>query len=340
MDSAPEPKLSAELIVVNTFIRELTAQERTKVMTELRLQTMFHADLSDAHPEEDHWISVSGRRYPLVPHTPETLSELLVVAPHLTAGRSDVRITHRVNAPIPMRVDTVVRVHLRHSLRKTPGAKSETGISHSAIFCPPKQSLLDALGPTGVWHAPPIDYTSTAQSFLFHHPDVINKDKELTCTIIHEFMEDDVSIATAINNLATLMRQMGPPKETGGWATLEPFTPPENKETGFDGKTTYYHQMPTPPVQGAALTSLAPLLIRIKNDARFEGKKWTVQTGQAVVPELGALKAENGGHRRERGGGRRELAGGRQQQRADQWMQNLDLGRRLGQEANQDRDGE
>ncbi|BDV40332.1 hypothetical protein [Methylocystis bryophila] len=257
-----------------------------------RLQTIFYADLSDAHPEEDHWVSVAGQRYPLEPFKPEGLKELLARAPHLTAGRNDLRITHCVKGAIPMRIDTVVRVHLRHSLRKTPGAKSETGISHSAIFYPPKQNLLDALGPDEVWHAPPIDYTSTAQNFLFHHPDIINKDTTLTQIIIDEFMAGDVSIATAINNLATLMRQMGPPKETGGWATLEPYTPPENEETGFDGKTTYYHQMPTPAVQGAALTPLSPLLIRIKNDARFEGKKWTVQTGQAVVPASAPIRAK------------------------------------------------
>lgn len=248
------------------------------------LQTLFHADLSDAHPEEDHWISVGGKRIPLVPHTAETLAAAHAAAPHLKAGRVNSRITHYSAHAVPLSSDHVIRVHLRHSLKKTPGAKSETGVSHSAIWYAPAPHHLEGLAADATVHAPPVDYVSTAQTFLFHHPDLINQDSELTRIIFENYMIGDVSIETAINNLANLMRSMGPPTEKGGWATLEPFTPPENKETGFDGKTTYYQQMPTVAVQNAALTPLSPLLVRVQNDQSFKDKKWTVQPGVAVAP--------------------------------------------------------
>ena len=37
------------------------------------VNTVFHADLSNAHPGEDYWVSVAGSRIPLVPHTPASL---------------------------------------------------------------------------------------------------------------------------------------------------------------------------------------------------------------------------------------------------------------------------
>jgi hypothetical protein len=58
------------------------------------LNAVFHADLSDAHPGEDYWLSVAGRRIPMVPHTPATLNAALSAAPHLTAGRTAARLTH------------------------------------------------------------------------------------------------------------------------------------------------------------------------------------------------------------------------------------------------------
>ncbi len=253
-------------------------------MTRVVLQpTLFHADLSDAHPGEDYWVSVAGRRHRLIPHDERSLAESLKAAPHLTAGRGNATITHRTEEPISLRPDVVVRVHLRHSMKGFPGAKSETGVGHSALFIPPSREQLMTLGPNGVWHAHPIDYISTAQTFLFHHPDLINNDPQLTKIIVDNYMTGDVAIAVAINNLATLMRSMGQPTEAGGWAKLEPYTPPENSETGFDGKTTYYHQNPSPQVQTAALEPLAPLLVQVKNDLSFKDKKWTVQTGESTT---------------------------------------------------------
>jgi hypothetical protein len=254
------------------------------------LHTMFHADLSDMHPGEDHWISVAGQRIPLVPHTETTLKAASAAGPQLYAHRDNVRLTHLSAQTVHLPADTVVRVHLRHSQKNVPGAKSETAISHSAIWYPPAPHLLAALAADATIHAPPIDYVSTAQNFLFHHADVINKDGDLTRIIIEEYMMGDVSIATAINNMANLMRSMGAPSESGGWAILDPYTPPasapENPKQHFDGKTTYYMQMPTPAVQTEALKPLSPLLVRIQNDPKFKDKKWSAEPGAAVVSDV------------------------------------------------------
>lgn len=247
------------------------------------LNTMFHADLSDAHPGEDYWVSVAGKRILLVPHTEETLAQAHAAAPHLKAGRVNSKLTHYSAQTVPLRADTVVRVHLRHSMKNFPGAKSETGIGHSALHIPPCGAKLMAVDENAVMHAHPIDWVSTAQTFLFHHPGLLNKDTELTNRIM-DLMTQNVEMAALINNLADFMRSQGQPTETGGWATLVPYTPPANSETGFNGTTTYYQQMPTENVQKAGHTPLAPLLVLVQNDPLFKDKKWSVQPGTAVEP--------------------------------------------------------
>jgi len=247
------------------------------------VNAIFHADLSDAHPGEDYWVSVAGKRIPMIPHTEESLAAALAAAPMLHAGRAAPRLTHYAAKSVPLATHTVVRVHLRHSLKGFPNAKSETGVGHSALWIPPSAEHMATLGANATVHAAPIDYVSTAQTFLFHHQDLITNDPDLARLIVDGYMIGDVNIATAINNLATLMRSMGPPTEDSGWATLVPFTPPANPETGFDGTTTYYNQTPTAAVQTAALTPLAPLLVSVQNDPQFKDKKWEVQPGAAVV---------------------------------------------------------
>jgi hypothetical protein len=256
------------------------------------VNALFHADLSDAHPGEDYWVSVAGERILMMPHTEETLAKAFAEAPRLRASRANSRLTHFSAQTVAMPTDCVVRVHLRHSMKNFPNAKSTTGVGHSAIFIPPSREQLAKLGANAVVHAPPIDYTSTAQNFLFHHPELINNDPDLTRDI-YTNMEEDRAIATAINNLALLMRSMGQPTEDGGWATLVPFTPPANPETGMDG-STHYEQVPSLRVQGEARNPLGPLLIWVQNDPTFKDKKWTVQPGEAVMPAGGPAPMARG----------------------------------------------
>ncbi len=268
----------------------------------INISTQFHADLSDAPAGEDHWVSVAGKRIPLVPHTDETRAAAFAAAPLLQADRAGCRVTHYAAEAVPIASTTVIRVHLRHSLKTSPNAVGRTGVSHSAIYVPPVGDRLAALAPDHVEHTR-IDYVSTAKSFLFHHPDIINNDTKLSSLILNDYMTDDETISLAVNNLALTMRSLGPPTETGGWANLVPFQMPADPDDDIDHPTdddaaadatprrarstsgeTYYSQVPTTAVQTAAFEPIKPLLIRIKNAQEFKDKKWTVEPGQAVVP--------------------------------------------------------
>jgi hypothetical protein len=248
------------------------------------LNTVFHVDLTDAHAGEDYWVSVAGQRVPLAPHTPATLAAAHAAAPHLKAGRTDSRLTHFTTAPVAM-PRTVIRVHLRNSQRTFNNPKSDTGVSLCAIYIPPSDAHLAGMADDTVFQANPIDYISTAQTFLFHHPDLLNKDTELARKILDGYMIGDKFISEAINQLALQMRAMGPPTETSGWAKLVPFTPdnpdPQLKGT-YVGKT-YYTLEVSAETQAAARPALNPLLIKIKNDLSFRDTKWSVTSGASVV---------------------------------------------------------
>jgi hypothetical protein len=260
-------------------------------MSELSVRTVntvFHADLSDAHPGEDYWISVAGQRIPLAPHTPASLAAAHAAAPHLMkVACTDSTVTHYTATPMALPAVSVIRMHLRHSQKTFNNPKCDTGIGLSALYIPPSDSHLAAMDDAAVFHAPRIDWVSTAQNFLFHHPDLITNRKDLADRIINTYMVDDETIFAAITQLALRMRAMGPATETGGWATLVPFTPPASQpvpgKPGFDGERPYYKQQVSQQVQSAALAALTPLLIKVQNDPAFNDKKWSVQSGASVV---------------------------------------------------------
>jgi hypothetical protein len=276
MDAAQRARLPARLSHIPTGVVQMSQQPVRM------LQTLFHADLTDQHDGEDYWVSVAGKRYPLVPHTAETLAAAHARSGHLKAGRANPVLTHLTAAPVAVPGNTVIRVHLRHTMRGFPGAKSETGIGPSALYIAPPDSHLASMDAGAIFDAHPIDYVSTAQTFLFHHPELINKDKDVSHIVVNELMIGDPEIAAVINNIAGLMRSMGPASEGGGWAVLEPFTPPDNPGTGFDGKTTYYHQTVSEAVQQASLAALQSLMVKVKNDPRLREKLWTVAQGTSV----------------------------------------------------------
>ncbi|HEY0836066.1 MAG TPA: hypothetical protein VGE72_19330 [Azospirillum sp.] len=247
------------------------------------LTAFLHADLSDVHADEDCWLVVGGERIAMAPHTRTTLAQ---AAPHLPGGRNAV-MTHYAQVPNGLPAHSVVRVHVKHSLKTKPGWTGEAGVSHSALYIPPRgEARAKLLAAGGVHHFAAIDYVSTAQTFLFHHPDLMSQDPDVAA-IVMAYMTDDPAISAAINKLALLMRRMGPPAEgAGGWAELEPFTPDNGEQ--YKGDTTYYQQTPRDAVIQAALEPLAPLLVRVNNDMRLKDRKWSVQTGQSVVSQDGA----------------------------------------------------
>ncbi|AHF00151.1 hypothetical protein [Thioalkalivibrio paradoxus] len=248
--------------------------------------TVFHADLSDAHPGEEYWLHAVGTRHALVPHTARSLARLREQAPQLAHRQ----LTHYTERPVELPAGTVVRVHLKHTLKSFPDARAVHGVSHVAIHCPPPPERLAALVANGGAMHQTIDYVSTAKSLVFHHADLINKDPETT-RIIHDYMDNNVQISGQFNDLAAQMRRMGPPTENSGWARLVPFTP-DNPDAGYHGDKTYYFAQPTPASMDAAGAVMTSMMKATKNDPRLKVRKdprtgqwqgkWTQQTGQSV----------------------------------------------------------
>ena len=267
------------------------------------MRTVFHADLSDAHPGEEYWLHALGARHALVPHSAESRLRLRQQAPHL-AQIPDHRLTHYTELPVEMPADTVVRVHLKHSLNTFPAASGVHGVSHVTIHCPPPPERLAALQATGEVVHQTIDYVSTAKSLVFHHADLINKDPETT-RVIYDHMDNNAQISALFDDLAAQMRRMGPPTETSGWARLEPFTP-DNPDAGYNGDKTYYFKQPTAEAMDAAGPVMTSVMKATKNDPRLKVRqdassgqwqgKWTQQQGTSVetasVPESFELAAQ------------------------------------------------
>jgi len=242
------------------------------------MRTVFHADLSDAHPGEDYWLVARGRRHRLIPHTADSRAKARAGAPHL-ARVPDASLSHYTAEPVELPADRVVRVHLKHSLKTFPNAKGRHGVGHVAIHVPPSPERLRQLEAAGAFAQQPIDYVSTAKALVFHHADLINDDPETT-QIIYDYMDNDANISTMFQLLGQQMRQMGPPTETSGWALLVPFTPPPDN-TLPDGGPYYFHQ-PTSNIKVAAGPVTTAMMKATKNDLRLKGKKWTQQTGVSV----------------------------------------------------------
>lgn len=289
------------------------------------MKTVFHADLSDAHPGEDYWVHAHGKRHPLVPHTEKTRAELRASAPHLNYI-PDHHLTHFTELPATVPADRVTRVHIKHTMKNFPGAKAEHGVHHVAIHVPPKASQAQSFSlntEAAVPHVQPINWTTTAQAMLFHHPDLISDDPTVTQTIM-DYMTDNQEISNLINNLATQMRQMGAPSETSGWARLVPTTPafnPENNAQGatpifqsmglsgadldkalnnvknaattFDGTKSYYKHEPTSDIQTAAGPAMTAMMKVTKNDLTLQGKKWQLQQGTSLTPANPAQQVAN-----------------------------------------------
>ncbi len=237
----------------------------------------FHADLSDAHPGEEYYLAHAGQRHRMLPHTEETLAALRKEAPHLLGAAEAGQITHYAEKQLHMPAEAPGRVHLRHTMKTFPGSHGSEGVSHSAIFIPPDEAQLKGVK---VHHAAPLDYTSTAKCFLFHHPNLVTKDTQ-GAKDIHALM-DEANIATKINALAMQMRAMGQPTETSGWATLQPFVE-KSEEADYDKKSWgTYRQHPTEQIQKAAFDPLSELVVAVNNTESLQDVKWTVTPGEAV----------------------------------------------------------
>ena len=180
------------------------------------MKCIFHADLSDAHPGEEYWLQACGRRYKLIPHTKESRQILRSKAPEFTS-MPDECLTHYNEEAVELPADSVVRVHIKHSLNTFPNAKGKSGVSNVAIHCPPDSVSLANMAAKGEISQQSINYVTTGMSLVYHHPDIINQDPE-TARIIFGYMLENKQIKGMFDSLGTALKQMGPPTETSGGA--------------------------------------------------------------------------------------------------------------------------
>jgi hypothetical protein len=258
------------------------------------VRTQFHLDLSDAFPREEYWVNAWGKQHPVVPHTAETRAAARAASPCLRSI-PEARLTHYTPQPVTLPADRVMRVHVKHTLKTFARAKAQYGVGNVAIHIPPPAAQLEAMKDAAVQSYQYIDYVSTAKTLVFHHPDLINADPNTTATI-YNYMNNDQAISDLFETLGEQMREMGPPTETSGWATLVPVTPPApppgTPATGFDGTTTYYYTQPTDDIQTAAGPVMTAVMKATKNDLSLQGKKWTLQTGTSVQPNTPSLSLQ------------------------------------------------
>lgn len=269
-----------------------------------RIRTVFHIDLSDAHPllrfqagdaedrvASEFRLNAHGEHIPLKTHTPATLEALHNNGNGLLRAKSKERLTHYTEV-VEMPADQTVRVHVERVIKDENG-NDAYALSHVAMHVPPEQGLLQASG--GV-HDLYVDWSSTAAALITHHPDLMSKDPKVS-RIIEKHLAKP-RIADMIDELGGEMRSIGPPEINGGWARLIPWKPDTGKteHANYDGTKTYYYTEPTQEIIQAAGKVMTAIMIETKNDLELAGLKWRQDDGVSVdrheTPRLLTLAAE------------------------------------------------
>ena len=254
----------------------------------------FHVDLSAAVPGATYHVQALGKRYELAEHTAKSRRRARREDPSLRA-LPDERLTHYTKEKVSMPNGGVVRVHVKRT-NPAEDADCPTAVDQVSCYVPPTDPRALAVGR----HHHPIDYNSTAKCFLFHHLDLISTCPSVANTIF-DHMENGqygpTPISSLIDDMTTLMAQMGPPDEDSGWARMAPMRDLDNCADPKDPTTcqplrkkatnevicsiTPAQEFVTSQEAGQAMTAL---LASTKNDVTLSGpgKKWSQQTGTAV----------------------------------------------------------
>lgn len=244
----------------------------------------FHADTSSHDPRERFTLKAAGRAVELVAHDDASRARARAADPALV-DVLDAQLGHYTAAPVPMPADAVTRVHFEHTLEHAPGDPRDRAVSLAAIFVP-RPGVGETAETATAFH---IDYVTLAQAVLFHHSDLMTNDPQLG-SVVFEHMEQATApdTYTLIENLATAMRDAGPPTLDGdtGWASLYPVEVPTTDEDGNpnydDTKTSYMLQI-TEDIMTQAGPAMTSVQVSTKNDTRLENKKWTLQNGTSVT---------------------------------------------------------
>lgn len=240
----------------------------------------FHVDLSEALPDHDYVVVAPGHEQTLLAHT--DASRQLLTAKNANSVRA-ARLgaaTHFTSSAVMMPVSRAYRVHVK----AVPHDSTQPSFVHAAAICVPKSDL--AINEQA---DEPINWVTTAQAFLFHHPDLQTPDPQVSAIVMeHLSFETNPTNYALIEQLAEEMAIAGPPTTdpNKGWATLVPFTTEEGE--------TLHLQNPTPDIQEKAGDAMTAVMISTKNDLRLQDRKWTFTEGVSTedssvhVPQLAA----------------------------------------------------
>ncbi len=263
--------------------------------TGAKLGHIFHVGLTDKFENEDYWLHVAGKKYPLVAHTAETLAAAHQQQPAL-AKYPQGHLTHYTQMPVPMPLNHVIRISVRHTnyTGKVPG---DYGVHFVAIHVVPDDKAHQLMASQNQVKvvAQPIDYVSTAKALIFHHADLITANATYA-PIVMDHMDQELAPSTylLIQQLATQMRIAGPPTANSGWANYQPY----NAGSGGTKQTL----VPTASTIQNAGISMTAVQVSTKNDTRLQGTSWTQETGTSVqtntnaTPELlGSVKLDTVG---------------------------------------------
>jgi len=239
------------------------------------LAHLFHVSLTDKFEEEDYWLHVAGKKYPLAEHTAETLAhahDAVSTLKSLPKGH----LTHYTKDPVHMPLGSVTRISVRHT-NKTGKIPGNYGVHLAAIHIVPNddEHMLMASNQTLKVASQPIDYVATAKTLLFHHGDLITSNETIAGYVMeHMDQEKAPNNYLLIQALATQMRTAGPPTATTGWANYQAYN------AGSSG--IQQTLVPTGSTMDNAGPSMTAVQISTKNDLRLQGTSWTQESGTSV----------------------------------------------------------
>ncbi|MBO9202155.1 MULTISPECIES: hypothetical protein [Niastella] len=243
--------------------------------TSTGLGHIFHVSLTDKFENEDYWLHVAGKKYPLVMHSPESLAIAHAQEPTLAAYPQG-HITHYTQVPVKIPLNKVIRISVRHT-NYTGVVPGDFGVHLVAIHIVPNDEAHQLMATQNQVKvvSQPIDYVTTAKALVFHHADLITANSDYA-PIVMEHMDQVQAPSTylLIQQLATQMRLAGPPTANSGWATYQAY------DAGAKG--TKQTLVPTDSIMQQAGASMTSVQVSTKNDTRLQGTSWTQETGTSV----------------------------------------------------------
>lgn len=248
----------------------------------------LHFDLSGHPGDNTHELRIMGKRYDLIPHTPETLQQAFLENPGLL-DKTDVRITHYVPdvelsavQPSLFTVNTIDKLRgpclslVAFHIQGTVRAKVQSKISEQAgkqVFlaagsvCNNKDQIADDF----------ITGFDAAKAIVMHHPEIINLDSDIAARV-----EVHIDNSAEVKNLALSICEQGPayekdPKYSDGWCVLIPLNDLNGTPKLDRFNTQVYDYKFSDKTAEDLKPAVRDVLYRIKNDPELKDKMYAVR---------------------------------------------------------------